>query len=101
MLNSQHAVISLLGNTEFPAPKTIACDATSGNQIESEYIVQYRIPGVTLEGTFHDIETNKKEHIVDQVFDLLAEMENVQFLMTTCGFRGLPDALIVNGSDPS
>ena len=56
-------------------PETIAYDVATGNQIESEYIIQRRIPGVPLEGIYYDLGINGKEHIMDQVIDLLAEME--------------------------
>ena len=84
-----------------PVPETIAYDATIGNKIESEYMIQRRIPGVPLENIYYGLEINQKEHILGQVIDLLAEMENIQFpatgLLVAAG--RLPDTLIVEGSD--
>ena len=102
-IHDQHAVASLLGGTAIPVPETIAYDTTLGNQIESEYIIQRRIPGVPLEDIYYGLEINEKEHVLSQVIDLLVEMENIQFpatgqlVATGC----LPDAQVVNRSDTS
>ena len=75
----------------------------SGNPIESEYMIQRRIPGVPLKDIYYDLGIHGKEHVMDQVIDLLAEMENIQFpatgqlVATGC----LPDALIADGNDTS
>ena len=81
----------------------IAYDATIGNQVESEYIIQHRIPGVSLEGIYHDLEMNEKAHILGQVIDLLAEMENIQFPATgqLAAAGCLPDALIMDRGSTS
>ena len=86
-----------------PAPETIAYDATIGNQIESEYIIQRRIPGVPLEDIYNGLEMDEKEHVMDQVIDLLVEMENIQFPATgqLAAAGCLPDASIVDGNDAS
>ena len=103
LIHDQHALSLFLGKTAIPVPETIAYDATIGNQIESEYIIQRRIPGVSLEEIYYSLSVNEKEHIMDQIIELLSEMEIIQFpatgqLMAT-GF--LPDASIVGGSDTS
>jgi hypothetical protein len=56
-----------------------------------------------LEDIYHDLEINEKEHVLSQVIDLLAEMENLQFPATgqLVAAGCLPDALIVDGSDTS
>ena len=63
-------------------PEKIAYDTTLGNRIESEYIIQRRIPGVPLEEIYHGLEINGKEHVLSQVIDLLVEMENIQLPAT-------------------
>ena len=45
-IHDQHSITSFFGKTAIPVPETIAYDATIGNQIESEYIIQRRTPGV-------------------------------------------------------
>ena len=102
-IHNQYAVTSFLRKTEVPVPETIAYNATIGNQIESEYTIQRRIPGVTLEGIYHGLDMDKKEHVLGQVIDLLAEMENIHFptmgQLVAMGF--LPNALILGGNNQS
>ena len=102
-IRDQYAVSSFLEKTVIPVPETIAYDATVGNQIESEYTIQRRIPGVPLEDVYHGLDINEKEHILGQVIDLLAKMEGIQFQTTgqLVAAGSLPDALVVDGSNTS
>ena len=100
-IRDQHAVASFLRGTAIQVPETIAYDTTTRNRIESEYIIQRRIPGVPLADIYHSLEMSERERILRQVIDILVEMEKVQFpaagqlVATGC----LPDALVVNRSD--
>ena len=74
-----------------------------GSQIESEYIIQRRAPGVSLKGIYRDLGINEKELAMNQVMDLLAEMKNIQLLATgqPVATGSLPDALSVDSNDIS
>ena len=56
-----------------------------------------------MEYIYHGLEISEKEHILGQVVDLLAEMEGIQFptVGQLVAAGGLPDALVVDGSNTS
>ncbi|CAF9941296.1 MAG: hypothetical protein HETSPECPRED_003042 [Heterodermia speciosa] len=74
---------ALLGDLEHKlpglAPRVKAFDATKDNPLETPYTVQTRIPGVSLDHVYDELNFEEKCAIVDQFVGLLSRIESIHF----------------------
>ncbi|KAL8715717.1 MAG: hypothetical protein Q9220_000384 [cf. Caloplaca sp. 1 TL-2023] len=73
--------VALLGflHDKLSVPRVKAYSLTEVNALGKPFTIQTRIPGVSLGTIYSDLDQEVKFAIVDQVVDLLAKIESIQF----------------------
>ena len=64
---------------KLPVPKVKLVSATKGNALDTPFMVQSRLPGQSLDGLYADLKHEERMAIVEQVVDLIAQLESIQF----------------------
>ncbi|KAL8769048.1 MAG: hypothetical protein Q9209_004834 [Squamulea sp. 1 TL-2023] len=64
---------------KLPVPRVIAYSATGKNALGTPFTVQTRLPGVSLDEVYDNLDHDEKLTIVDQYIGLLARIESIQF----------------------
>ncbi|KAL8786512.1 MAG: hypothetical protein Q9213_002739 [Squamulea squamosa] len=62
-----------------PVPRVIAYSATSENALGTPFTIQTRLPGISLDKVYDDLNQDEKQAIVDQFVGLLARIESIRF----------------------
>ncbi|KAL8651004.1 MAG: hypothetical protein Q9210_003497 [Variospora velana] len=72
------ALLRYLSN-KLPVPNIKAFCPTSDNALEKPYIIQTRLPGVSLDNVYDDLTHEEKLKMIDQFVLLLARIESITF----------------------
>ena len=82
-----HAAILQFVRRHFDnVPTLLTYDATTQNILERPYTVQTRLPGVTLESTWAELDLHAKFEITEQLADFLLKCKSIRF--PACGQFG-------------
>lgn len=65
---------------KLPVPRIIIFSATKDNPLEAPFVVQTRLPGQSLVDVYEDLSLEEKFSLIDQIVELLAKLELIQFL---------------------
>lgn len=64
---------------KLPVPKVKVISAITENALKTPFMVQTRLPGQPLDDLYADLKHEEKMVIVEQVVDLIAQLESIQF----------------------
>ncbi|KAF7871480.1 hypothetical protein EAF04_003587 [Stromatinia cepivora] len=73
------AILTLRQYTFLGAPEIAAVDTTLANAIESQYVVQHKLPGKPLQEVFNQLSLHQQLEITTTVAQFLLEMEKISF----------------------
>lgn len=76
---NQVSTIAFIRGQNLPTPEVLAYDITSNNALESEYMIQARAAGVTLESVLATMSNEEKKSLITQMVPLLVQMESIHF----------------------
>ncbi|KAI4128685.1 MAG: hypothetical protein LQ338_002632 [Usnochroma carphineum] len=80
---------------KLPVPRVKAYSITKDNALNAPFTLQTRVPGISLSTIYDELNFTDKLVIVDQVVELLAKLESIQFPKagTFAGCSSLPDQM--------
>jgi len=77
---NEAAVLTWLNkNTTIPVPDLVAFDSTSNNELNREYLIMSRCPGVPLSDVYNSLDAIQLDGVLLQLMDMLAELHRHPF----------------------
>lgn len=77
-IKNQLAILRAV-ESELPVAKARAYSLTPQNPIGFEYIIQERLPGVSLDNVYGDFSHSDKKSIVEQMVHIIRKIENIKY----------------------
>lgn len=73
------AILTLRQHDFLCAPAIVAVDTQVNNAIESQYVLQQRLPGRSLQDVFFELPLDEKLEVTTMIAQFLLKMENISF----------------------
>ena len=84
-----------------PVPKVKTFDATKDNALNAPFMIQTKLPGKSLNGIYDDLSQEAKFEIIEQVVELVAKLESIQFDVAGTFVAAPPEASTATSSHPT